>query len=593
MRTNLNAWKLAYSDALTRAKLDGMPYDEAANLARAAAAVRDRQGQVRADVALDRAREAFCGGATRLSTVQTGRGLLAFLKAILAYDQGDESARLSLIRLGWIRQTTNPKTGKAYRSKRRWIREETGRVVYADSTPGARERSAKAVSSGALPTHEELHGSLDDLQNHKPLSDRDVASARRSHRLLMAHHGHGALHRLGELLHADLAAYHGTQDGAEKARLVRRLLGFRMMLEWHRDEAGGAGPHGPRPTGIASVPTNRLHADPERFQYKLNVQGPHGVGEEFRDVKQFRPEFAGVVLAWRDPANGKDYVVNGHHRYELAVRTGHPHLAVHYITAPNAKHARAIGALANIAEGRGTAVDAAKFMRDTGTTVQDFEREGVSLRGGIAKDASVLSRLADPLFRRVALEQMPVPRALAIGRELPAHGDQIMLADLIDRQEGKGKKVSPEVVEEMAKEIAHTARTTQETTDLFGAFAEDRSLFLERNQLKAAVRDSLAREASAFKAVSTERKAKTLERGKNVLNVEENKRIAQEAERTRNAFDALANYKGELSDAINTAAEQLFRSPRQRPAILARLTETARELLRQHIGGGGRDEQVA
>ena len=35
-----------------------------------------------------------------------------------------------------------------------------------------------------------------------------------------------------------------------------------------------------------------------------------------------------------------------------------------YIDAPDEKTARARGALVNIAEGRGTSVDAAKFMRD-------------------------------------------------------------------------------------------------------------------------------------------------------------------------------------------------------------------------------------
>ena len=45
--------------------------------------------------------------------------------------------------------------------------------------------------------------------------------------------------------------------------------------------------------------------------------------------------------ALRDPADGKDYVVNGHHRHELAKRTGHPDMAVRWIAAKDAREARA------------------------------------------------------------------------------------------------------------------------------------------------------------------------------------------------------------------------------------------------------------
>ena len=174
------------------------------------------------------------------------------------------------------------------------------------------------------------------------------------------------------------------------------------------------------PTGVHRVSVKDLHIDPERFQYKLNV-GEGGVGQELKGGVQFDPELSGVVSVWRDPANGKDYVVNGHHRYELAERSGHPDIDVKFISAENPKEARAKGALQNIAEGRGTAVDAAKFMRDLGFTPADLSSKNISLRGKIAADAAALVDLNDRLFHKVSVGHMEPEQAVAIASKLKNH----------------------------------------------------------------------------------------------------------------------------------------------------------------------------
>lgn len=330
-------------------------------------------------------------------------------------------------------------------------------------------------------------------------------------------------------------------------------------------------------TGIQVVPLSTLKTDPHRFQYKLNVQGPHGTTQELKGVRTWRPEFAGVILAWNDPADGRDYVVNGHHRYELAERTGQTNMAVHYIEAPDARTARAVGALANIAEGRGTAVDAAKFMRDTGTGPEDFEAEGVSLKGRVAADAAVLAGLSDNVFRRVVQEELTVPKAVAIGAELTDHDHQDQLIQYIEGQERKGKRISAEVVAEMAKEMAATPSRTETTASLFGDWESSQSLFLERARLKAAVRDALARETNAFKAVSTDEKAELLRRGDNVIRAETNRQLADEAGRNLAMFDREANLMGGVSDAVNDAATQLADNPKAFNSIRDQLIRTIRD----------------
>ena len=218
-----------------------------------------------------------------------------------------------------------------------------------------------------------------------------------------------------------------------------------------------------------------MHIDPERFQYKLNV-GEGGVGQELKGGVQFDPELSGVVSVWRDPANGKDYVVNGHHRYELAERSGHPDIDVKFISAENPKEARAKGALQNIAEGRGTAVDAAKFMRDLGFTPADLSSKNISLRGKIAADAAALVDLNDRLFHKVSVGHMEPEQAVAIASKLKNHEAQDLLARKLDEVfDETGKPVHPRIVAEMADRLA--AEVSQ--APMGGAQAAQASLFGE------------------------------------------------------------------------------------------------------------------
>lgn len=113
-----------------------------------------------------------------------------------------------------------------------------------------------------------------------------------------------------------------------------------------------------RAVGHALISVDELAADPNRFQYKVSniVDRETGTSAELKEVRRFRPEFAGQILVWRDPKDGTNYVVNGHHRFELAKRSGYKGgIPAFFIDARNDQEARAVGALANIAEGRGTA----------------------------------------------------------------------------------------------------------------------------------------------------------------------------------------------------------------------------------------------
>lgn len=336
---------------------------------------------------------------------------------------------------------------------------------------------------------------------------------------------------------------------------------------------------------VYNIPTKDLHIDPERFQFKIKVNR-EGVTDELKSVRKWNPDFAGVLAVWRDPADNKTYVVNGHHRAELANRLQVPDLPIRYIEAASAKEARGKGALINMAEGRGTAVDAAKYMRDAGATPEDLANEGVSLKGKVAGDATVLCGLSDRAFTNVVRELLPVEKAVAVARHLQSHELQDQLFRLLEKREESGKDLSLRVIEEMAREMEATPTTTKTEKSLFGDIESEESLFVPRNELKSHIRADLSREVRDFMAVASKRRASAVAGSGNVLNVEENKRIADESSRILGIYDTLVNRKGPIADAINEGAAGYAKSKTkgQRDAVRKRTIEAVRKAVFSESG---------
>lgn len=342
-------------------------------------------------------------------------------------------------------------------------------------------------------------------------------------------------------------------------------------------------------TGKAyNISPKELHVDPARFQYKQNVDDK-GVGQELKSVKTWNPDLAGVVSAWRDPESGKDFVVNGHHRHELADRLGVDDMAVRYIDAKDAKEARGIGALINIAEGRGTAVDAAKFMRDSGKSIDDLETHGVSMRGKVAGNAAALTKLSDHAFDRVARGDLDETAALSVAKHLDDHNLQDQLFRLLDKKKEEGKEYAPRVMEEMARQMAQTPTVKSTEKTLFGDIESEDSLFVPRAEVAANVRSKLAKEVNDWMAVANQRRAEKVGSAGNVLNVEENKKLAQKAEEVKNVFNTLSQRKGPISDALNTAAEKyhLAKTKRERDAVLHEAQQAVSDAVYRDAGLGG------
>jgi hypothetical protein len=161
---------------------------------------------------------------------------------------------------------------------------------------------------------------------------------------------------------------------------VQKLLERPEIAEFLRTgklPSGGAN-SSTEPGTVREMKPGEIGFDPSRFQYKINATATTGEVGSLSGVRKWAPNLSGVMSVWKDPADGKVYVVNGHNRLALANRLGAEAVTVRFLNAATATEARAIGALQNIAEGAGTPMDAAKFFRDTGIkSQQDMVRLGV------------------------------------------------------------------------------------------------------------------------------------------------------------------------------------------------------------------------
>ncbi|KKN44077.1 hypothetical protein LCGC14_0696830 [marine sediment metagenome] len=309
-----------------------------------------------------------------------------------------------------------------------------------------------------------------------------------------------------------------------------------------------------------SFPVDQIELDPKRFQFKLSA-GPQGTTGALSDVQSFDPNLAGIVQVYQEPESGRVFVVNGHNRVVLAKRAlseGQSVAAtipVRFLDVESESEARAVGALTNIAEGRGTSLDAAKFFRDTGLNREDLQAKGVPLRENTAAEGLGLANLAPALFNRVVEGDLSVRRGALIGEKLSDENIQLQLVDEILREENRGRKVNDATVSELIDQInvAPVATETQET--LFGDETRSRSLAFDRARLVSTIRGRLGKDKRLFALVS--KNAAGLERGGNVIDSTGSAAVSSEAAVLLDIFDRVKDIKGPVSDVLNRAAERI------------------------------------
>ena len=366
--------------------------------------------------------------------------------------------------------------------------------------------------------------------------------------------------------------------GSSRDRAASRLKETRAKLREATRDPSSHVEHAPGT--VTELKTNLIHFDPDRFQYKLAAQGQHGVTDALAGVKRYDPELGGVLQVWKDPANGKVFVINGHHRLDLANKLGAEKVAVRFIHAKSAEEARATGAITNIAEGRGSSLDAAKFFRDTGLSREHLEARGVPMREKVATDGLALSNLDEPIFKRVVNGELSPARGAIIGNGL-SHAQQRSVMTHLDKMP-KGRMPSDATLRETVEHAKNAPTATKTTRGLFGDDEEEVSLSLHRGEAAAHIRDRLSREKKVFGTVARERNAVDLERGGNQINTAESGKISQAASENLATFDLLKHRSGPVSKLLNEAAERVHKGEKKKAVhdeIYRRLPIAIRETL--------------
>ncbi|HJQ53472.1 MAG TPA: hypothetical protein VJ825_06480 [Gemmatimonadaceae bacterium] len=275
------------------------------------------------------------------------------------------------------------------------------------------------------------------------------------------------------------------------------------------------------------------------------------------------------------------YAVNGHNRLALARRTGHQSVNVQEINARTAGEARAQGALANIAEGRGTATDAANFFRETGLSTEQL-RDRVSFKGVIAKRGMAMSKLAPDIFAKVESGKLPEGTAAAIGEVLPDSPE--MQRTAVGALERSRARLSEAEARELARQIrdAGSERTTQES--LFGKEDSELPIWIEQSKLTVAIQKKLAQDRRLFGYVSREGRAEGLARGGNVIDVEKSQQIANESAQLEELFNTLSGRSGPLADMLRQATRRIVNGEKQAD-IINELYPAIKEAVSQALTG--------
>jgi hypothetical protein len=308
---------------------------------------------------------------------------------------------------------------------------------------------------------------------------------------------------------------------------------------------------------VLSVPIESLTVAPEKFQWRRNL-GQGGVDSSLKHIKVWNPDLAGVVAAWKDPADGKTYIINGHHRYERAAALGVKNLDIKYINAPDAKNAKMIGALINIAEGHGEPVDAAIALRESGKTGKQLEEEyGISLKRSLAQKGFALSKLDRGIITAIQNGEIPEEWGVIIGNSIESEDTQWLTVKSLLREKTKGRRITDRFVEEYTNEINGIPKIVHVQKILFGDEVTETPIIVERTELREYAAKQIAEDKSLFGLVSKSSKAQRLTEEGSTVDVDRSKKIAEDAKTASEALARFASIKGIINDLLNKYAEEL------------------------------------
>ena len=311
--------------------------------------------------------------------------------------------------------------------------------------------------------------------------------------------------------------------------------------------------------GQPMLMTGEIQVDPARFQFKQDVDKEgRQTGASLTGVERWNPGMEGMVQVWTDPMDGNTYVVNGHNRLAKAKELGIPSMRVEYINASNDAQARAQGALTNIAEGRGTAFDAAKYFRDSGITSPDqLAFGGMPMSEGNAAAGIALANLPANIFQDAVDGRVSKGKAIALG------GSGLSEEQMQQAYKAlSGRNLSNEAFDEVIQQAKSAPVVEGNQVDLFGN-TETLSLMVEKGRLAARIRGDLMSDSNLMGRTAAN--ADKLQTAGNVIDQAGTQGLSNELASALAEFDAQKYAEGPISDLLNEGVMQLQNGARLKP----------------------------
>ncbi len=322
-----------------------------------------------------------------------------------------------------------------------------------------------------------------------------------------------------------------------------------------------------RPTeaSIDRYDPRELGVDANRFQFKSGANS-EGVSDRLAGVKEWSPILSGKAVVWVDK-DGKPFVADGHQRVGLARRLLEENpdadIKIDAVTLKEsdgitAEMARTWAALKNIAEGSGSAVDAAKILRTAGDNVEI----PLPPRSALVRDARSLAGLSNDAFGMIVNEIVPPEYGALVGRLAPDHPEMhAAYLQLLHRLAPANLTQADSIIRQ-----AIAAGATRETQlGLFGEEVVSRSLYAERARVLDAALRRLRNDKRVFSTLTDAKD--NIEAAGNVLDANANAQKVESNAQALEILTRLAHRTGPVSDALGAAAGELAAGRPVRAAV--------------------------
>tara|TARA_R100000742_G_C4279680_1_gene105273 strand:+ start:11161 stop:14934 length:3774 start_codon:yes stop_codon:yes gene_type:complete len=309
----------------------------------------------------------------------------------------------------------------------------------------------------------------------------------------------------------------------------------------------------PRYVDIIDVDFDRVDVDARSFQYKEGGDA-FGVLPTLQGVTKWDPMKADLITIY-ERADGKQFVADGHQRFGLAKRIKQTdpsqdvRLKAYVLKETDGitvDQARIIAALKNIAQGSGSAIDAAKVLR-----VDPNQAGELPPNSSLVRTAKNLVNLSDDNFLMVVNNVIPTNFGAKVGELIPDNPElQIAAINVLSKTQPSNIAQATSII----NQVKSLPTDQVKQTSLFGEEVISESFYLERAKVLDQTVKQLRQDQKSFENLI--KNADSFKEEGNVLAQKANETRVDNDQKATQFLEKLANRRGEISEKLNEAAKR-------------------------------------